>query len=169
MDYQLMFPSKYVSAADLKGQDVTLTIQAVAIQKLESSDGNHKTKGVVSFEGASKDWILNRTCAEACKLMWGPETNNWVGKRITLYPAKMKDPFGDGEIFAVRVRGSPDLKEARTATVQRGRKTIKVSVIPTGKGNPARQQQASAPAATQPEPPASEEPPGDAGAPWMQE
>jgi hypothetical protein len=142
MDFRLMFPGKFVSAADLKGADVTLTIQSVAIQKLEGSDGTAKVKGVVTFEGASKAWILNRTCAEACHLMWGPETNAWVGKRITLYPQAMKDPFGDGEIIAVRVRGSPDLKEPRQATVQRGRKTIKVSVRPTGHGG---QKQSAAP------------------------
>lgn len=136
MDYALMFPSKYVSAADLKGQDVTLTIATVEIQKLEGSDGTFKTKGLVTFEGAQKAWVLNRTNAEAMKLMWGAETDNWVGKRITIYPQKMKDPFSDSEIFAIRVRGSPDIDKPAQATVQRGRKSIRVSVRPTATKRP---------------------------------
>ena len=37
------------------------------------------------------------------------------------------------EVDAVRVRGSPDIKQRITATISRGRKTIKVDVVPTGK------------------------------------
>lgn len=131
MDYALMFPSKYLSAADLKGQDFTLTIATVEIQKLEGSDGTFKTKGLITFEGAQKAWVLNRTNAESMKLMWGPETENWIGKRVTIYPQKMKDPFSDSEIFVLRVRGSPDIDKPASAAVQRGRKTIKVTVKPT--------------------------------------
>lgn len=153
MDYSLMFPSKYVKAADLGGRQVTLVIASVAIADLEGSDGTSKQKGVVTFENAKKAWILNRTCAEACKLMWGKDTDDWIGHKITLYAQKMADPFGGGEIEAIRVAGSPELKEAKSATVQRGRKTIKVNVRPTAKANgKANGKTAPAKAAPKPEP-----------------
>jgi len=66
--------------------------------------------------------------------MFGRETTNWLGKRVTLFPLTMKDPFGDGDTLALRVRGSPDIDKPMTAEVKRGRKTLKISVRPTGKG-----------------------------------
>jgi hypothetical protein len=88
------------------------------------------------FEGTEKEWLLNRTNAEAIKLMFGHETNDWLHKRVTLY-TKIVEAFGS-EQPAVRVKGSPDITKAMSATVTRGngqrQKTIKVEVVPTGAG-----------------------------------
>src|SRR5258708_37310191 len=127
MNYEKLFPGRFIKSADFDGKDVNLVIVAVRAEDIED-----KPKAVMTFEHTKKEMVLCRTNAEALKLMWGPETNNWVGKRVTLFPAVIKDPFGDGEITAIRVRGSPDLKEPASATIQRGRKTIKVAVRPTG-------------------------------------
>lgn len=128
MDYETLFPGRFVKSADLLGKDVTLIIRHVKAEKIDD-----KQKAVIGFEGTSKEMVMNRTNAEAIKLMFGRETNDWIGKRVTFFPATIKDPFGDGEVGALRVRGSPEITKAMSATVQRGRKTIKVSVVPTGK------------------------------------
>jgi hypothetical protein len=138
MRYETLFPSRFIRSADFAGKDVTLTIA-----KVFSEDIEDKSKAIMAFEGTKKQLVLCRTNAEACKLMWGPETDDWLGKRLTLYAAIIKDPFGDGEITATRVRGSPELERPLSAVVQRGRKTIKVSVQPTG-------QKKAAPAAAKP-------------------
>jgi len=127
MDYEVLFPGRFLKAADLKGQDVTVAIKSIAAEEIDG-----KEKAVISFEGAKKQMVCNRTNAESIKLMFGRETNNWIGKRITLYPLTMKDPFSDGDTIALRVRGSPDISQPMSAEVKRGRKTIKVSVKPTG-------------------------------------
>lgn len=131
MRYETLFPSRFIRSADFQGKDVTLTILKVFTEEIED-----KTKAIMSFDGTKKQLVLCRTNAESCKLMWGAECDAWIGKRLTLYAATIKDPFGDGEITATRVRGSPDITEAKSATVQRGRKTIKVSVKPTAKPVP---------------------------------
>src|SRR5579871_6087371 len=136
MDYELMFPGRFLKAAELQGKDVTVTIKAVKLEKM--TDGKEKeTKGIVSFVETPKEWALNRTNAEACKLIWRRDTKAWEGRPITLFPLQMDDPFSDQEkpekILAIRVRGSPDLTEPKSATVPRGRKILKITVRPTGK------------------------------------
>jgi hypothetical protein len=137
MDYEELFPGRFVKAADLKGREVTLTIASVRAEKIDD-----KMKAVMSFEGAGKELVLNRTNAEAVKLMFGREVNSWCGRQLTIYPATIKDPFADGEILALRVKGSPEISKPMQAEVKRGRKTLRVSVVPTGKGAPPKQQAA---------------------------
>lgn len=151
MRYETLFPSRFIRSADMNGKDVTLTIARVFTEDIED-----KTKAIMAFEETKKQLVVCRTNAEACKLLWGPECDNWLGKKLTLYAAIIKDPFGDGEITATRVRGSPDLDAPKSATIQRGRKTIKVSVRPTGK---AAQTSAPKPNGKAPEQQVSEPPP----------
>jgi len=127
MDYEELFPGRFVKAADLKGRDVTLVIAGIRAEKIDD-----KMKAIMSFDGAGKELVLNRTNAEAVKLMFGRDTAAWIGRRLTIFPATIKDPFGDGEVLALRVRGSPDIAKAMQAEVKRGRKTIRVAVAPTG-------------------------------------
>jgi hypothetical protein len=108
---------------------------------VKAEEIDEKMKAVLSFEGTKKSMVLNRTNAEALKLMFGRETDAWLGKRVTIFPATMKDPFSGDEnatTTAIRVRGSPDITAPQSATIQRGRKAIRVSVVPTGKAAAAK-------------------------------
>ncbi len=105
LDYDALFPGRFIKAGDFKGHDVTLTIANVRLEDLPNDAGGNKVKGIIAFEGKKKEWVLNRTNGEALKAMWGRDTGEWIGKRVTLYPA----PF-NGDDLAIRVRGSPDLK-----------------------------------------------------------
>ena len=129
MDFELLYPSRYLKAADLGDREVTKTIGAVKLEELEGVDGSKKQKVIVTFKDAKKQWVMPRTCGEALRLMFGKETNAWTGKRVTLYSRKV-DSFGE-EVDAVRVRGSPDIKAPIKEVVPRGRKKIIVDVIPT--------------------------------------
>lgn len=152
MDYEKLFPGRFIKSADLDKRAVNLEIKAV---RSEEIDG--KAKAILSFRGTKKELVMNRTNAESIKLMFGRETDNWIGKRITVYPATIADPFNGGTTSAIRVSGSPDISQPATATVQRGKKTIRVSVQPTRSGKPGN----SAPS-TPPAPQPAETPPHDA-------
>jgi hypothetical protein len=148
MDYEKLFPGRFIKAADLDNRDVHLEIKAV---RSEEIDG--KAKAILGFQGTKKEMVMNRTNAEAIKLMFGRETDVWIGRTVTFYPATIADPFNGGTTSAIRVRGSPHLTKSAEAAVQRGKKTIKVSVVPT--------KSTKVNGKKQPKPPPPPEPPHD--------
>ena len=58
-------------------------------------------KPVVYFENKEKGLVLNKTNATVIAAGYGPETDGWVGKPITLYPAKVS--FQGQMVAAIRV------------------------------------------------------------------
>jgi hypothetical protein len=85
MNVNEFFESKYVSNPNLKGRPVTVTISAVQVETLQNGNTTEK-KGVVYFSDASKGLVLNRVNCDVISAAFGPETNNWIGRQITLYP-----------------------------------------------------------------------------------
>ncbi len=142
LSFDDLYPSRFLKASDLKGREATKTIKGVKIEEL-GEGSSAKPKCVITFADAKKEWVVPRTCGEALKAMFGSKDvdKTWVGKRVTLIP-KVVDSFG-GEVEAVRVKGSPDIDKRIQATIQRGQKTIRVDVVPTGA-------KAAAPAASEP-------------------
>lgn len=103
MRVELMFPSKYLCGADLiEHGDVTLAIAEVFMDDLQTRDGGKERKPVIRFERAKKMLVLNKTNAMQIAELYGPETNGWAGKRITLHAARVS-AFGK-MVDAVRVR-----------------------------------------------------------------
>lgn len=142
LDYDALFPGRFIKAGDFKGNDVTVTIANVRIEDLPNDAGGNKVKGIIGFEGKKKEWVLNRTNGEALKAMWGRDTGDWIGKRVTLYPA----PF-NGDL-AIRVRGSPDLEKPLDYELKLPRKRPqKQRLLVTGKNG-----KAAPPPAPEPEP-----------------
>lgn len=122
MDVALLHPSRFLKSAELKGKDTTFTITGIQLEELEDENGKKKTKGIVSFKETPKLLVINRTNSDCIKGMFGRETDNWIGKRVTLYPAPFFDNFTKEHTTAIRVKGSPDIKEATTITVHLPRK-----------------------------------------------
>jgi hypothetical protein len=98
MNIDDIFSSKYIKASDLRGRDVTVTIVAVDVQKM--NDG--KTKPCIFFANKEKGLLLNKTNSYELADTFGTETNNWIGKQITLYPARVD--FQGKMVPGVRVR-----------------------------------------------------------------
>ena len=92
------FPSKYVSTPDLKGRSIVLTIERIVQEEI----GDHDMKAVVYFLGMSKGWILNVINWNSVEILYGPETNDWIGKQVELYPDKTS--FGRETVDCIRVR-----------------------------------------------------------------
>lgn len=102
-----LFPSKYASAADLKGGRPTLTIARLVIESLKSDRGD-EDKPVLYFKGATKGLVLNKTNGLIIAGLYGDETDGWIGKRITLYATRVK-AFGK---MADAIRVVPEVPPA---------------------------------------------------------
>lgn len=105
VDYDELYPGRFIKSGDLRGRDVNLTIARVDVDELEGTKGK-QTKGILHFKETKKALVLNRTNGECIKAMFGRKIADWLGKRVTLYPAKIESEVAD---LAIRVRGSPDL------------------------------------------------------------
>ena len=87
-NFNLLFPSAYIRACDLRGQDLEITISKVERLPVQGQRGVEK-KAVATFSpktGEAELWILNRTNARAIAKLHGAELEAWSGKKVTLYP-----------------------------------------------------------------------------------
>lgn len=97
-----MYPSEYLNAADLNGKDVSVEIAKIELEDVPGPDGKKTKKPVVHFAKAHKRFPLPKTCAKVLAARFGTNTDEWVGKKITLYPTTCL-AFGQ-EVECVRVR-----------------------------------------------------------------
>ena len=95
------FPSKYVKAADLKGQNVIVVIGHVTFERIGTNDKDDKP--VLYFQGKSKGMVLNKTNATNIAHLYGDDTDDWAGREIVLFPAMVD--FQGKTVEAIRVRG----------------------------------------------------------------
>lgn len=161
LDFDELFPNRFLKAGEFKGRDITLKIKSVKVEVLEGDKGK-ETKGIIEFEKTPKQLVLNKTNGLCLRAMFGRDTAAWVGKCVTFYPAKID--FGDTDI-AIRVRGSPDIAKDMDAEIKLARKKARtVKMLKTGgQKAPAQGQQkaAASPPAQPPLPDGIEEPPDD--------
>lgn len=108
-----MYPSKYLSAHDIPEEGVVVTIDDVIMEKMQ--DG--VLKPLISFKEHTieKGMICNKTNATTIAKLYGDDTDEWIGARITLYPTET--PM-NGEMKAcIRVRskkpGAPAAKNGK--------------------------------------------------------
>lgn len=115
MHVRLMFENEYLSAADLRGKPVTLTISRVVQEELQVVEGPKELKYVVYFEEMeerhkrdpkrfNKRLVLNKTNGMLIASVHGNEADNWPGKKITLYATTCK-AFGE-VVDCIRIRGA---------------------------------------------------------------
>ncbi len=119
----LLFPSKYAKAADLRGKSVAVIIERIKPQeKLMMQGGKSDTKPVVFLRGKEKGWILNKTNARAIAKVYGPELTNWLGKHVVIFSTQVE---ARGEMVdAIRVDGAATLKLATSGTQPAPRQTF---------------------------------------------
>lgn len=96
-----LFP--YIEGDMLYGKkDQHLTIAAIEIEELPGHNGKMVEKVCVAFRETPKKLVLNKTNAKRIRALHGPETDEWKGKKITLYAEQIK-AFGEW-MNVVRVR-----------------------------------------------------------------
>ena len=98
MNANKLCPSPHLEAADLPG-DTELTIASVTFEEV----GSEKVrKGVVHFEELERGLVVNRTNLKRIVGHHGDETDDWPGKKITLYPSETD--FQGATVACIRVR-----------------------------------------------------------------
>lgn len=105
----LVYPSKYIKAADLHGKDVTVVIAEVAWEDLVMAGGKRDRKVAITMKGPNgrpleKKWIVGKTGVKQIVLALGETmVERWIGQKVTIFPTTCKGQAGD-EVECIRVR-----------------------------------------------------------------
>lgn len=118
------FPSNYLKADDLEEADVIVTITGCEIEEL----GKEKErKPVLTFRGTDKKMVLNKTNWQTiAKVLGTDETDEWIGKRITLFTAQVES-FGE-TVLAIRVRLKAPAQQAQAQSTTTGASSAKAAL-----------------------------------------
>lgn len=100
--WRSMQDSDWLRAYDLQGKDYTVTIDKVVAGEVTGEKGKKSKKPVAFFRGAKKPLALNSTNCKTVARMYGTDTDQWVGKQITLFVSTTQK---DGEeLECIRIR-----------------------------------------------------------------
>ena len=91
------FSGSWLKAADLRGQDVPVTID-----RIEREEFGGDPKMVIYFLGKERGLVLNKTNAMTIAQQHGDETDGWAGKQITLFPTQTD--FQGKQVACLRIR-----------------------------------------------------------------
>jgi len=115
VDWDELYPGRFLKASDFKGKQVTLKISGIRLEELIGDKGA-QIKGIISFDKTEKQLALNKTNGICLKEMFGKKVQEWVGKRVTLFPT-----VWNGE-DAIRIYGSPEIEADKEITISLPRK-----------------------------------------------
>jgi len=73
------YPGQFLKCADLQGQNITMTVQSVAMEKVGDDE-----KPVIHFYETQQGFVVNKTNATLLVAAYGDESAAWVGRRVTL-------------------------------------------------------------------------------------
>jgi hypothetical protein len=124
VDFDELYPGRFLKASDFKGQKVTMTIADAWLEELEGEDGK-ELKATVAFKERPKELVLNRTNGEAIKAMFGRKLADWNGKRVTLFPSVVTERGMLKGQPCIRVYGSPDIAHDLDIVIKRPRQDAK--------------------------------------------
>lgn len=102
-DFRMMFDKDYLYAYMLQGKEWTLEIERVLGGEITGEGGKKSKKPICWFKGRKKPLALNVTNCKTIASMYGVRTEEWIGKKITIYPSTTE--FGNkGTVDCIRVR-----------------------------------------------------------------
>lgn len=115
---ELLYPSEYVKACDLRDRDVTVIIDHLAWENLVMAGGRKDRKVTVHLRSVGgkplgKRWVVGKTVLRQIATTLGEvHAEKWSGQRVTLYPTTCRGKEGkDVECIRVRVRVNPAASE----------------------------------------------------------
>jgi len=97
MDINNVFPSKWLKAGDLQGRNIKVTMENILMEEVADDK-----KPVLYFQGKTKGLVLNKTNANAIAGMYGPDTDNWKGRAIVIFPTQVD--YAGKPVQAIRVQ-----------------------------------------------------------------
>lgn len=108
-----MQPSKYLKASDADDGDLIVTIRDIK-EETVGMGKDQESKWVLYFEEQSKGLILNKTNMNTIAKLYGDDTDDWEGKKITLFSTEVQ--FKDEMVPALRIRSKPPKPRGAAAT-----------------------------------------------------
>jgi len=102
-----IFPSKYLKASDLQGNEHKIIIDGVMTERFGDD-----TKPVVSFRGWKKTCPINKVVSLFLADALGDDADSWVGKAAIIFPTTQ--PFQGKSFPVVRFR-MPTARDAKLA------------------------------------------------------
>ena len=104
IDWDELYPGKFLKSGELKGRKFTLTIKAVDAYEIDG-----EVRGGISFKETPKLIALNKINGLCLRAMFGRKVQEWVGKRVTIYPDVVKEAGKMQGEPCIRCWGSPDI------------------------------------------------------------
>ncbi len=131
LTYDQLFPGRFIKAGEMHDEPVTLTIADIALDTMEQEDGTEKQQPVVGFVEIKRQFALNKTNAQCLRAMWGDDTGDWIGHKVTLFPERDASGLSDSGL-CIRVKGSPDISKPVQATIKLPRRRPQTrTMVPT--------------------------------------
>jgi hypothetical protein len=119
-----MQPSKYLKATDAEDGDLILTMSEVKEETL-GMGSNAEKKWVLYFEELPKGLVLNKTNMNTIAKLYGDDTDDWEGKKVTLFATEVQ--FQSEMVEALRIRSKPPKGKDKKAE---GKPTATVNAAP---------------------------------------
>lgn len=95
-----LHPTKYLSAGDLNEEKIIVTIRTVEMEEVGNED-EKSDKPVLYFEEIEKGMVINKTNTSTIATLYGGDTDEWVGEKITLFPTYTT--FNKQNVACIRV------------------------------------------------------------------
>lgn len=105
-----MFPSKYLKASDFDETGSVLTIERIKEESIGAGKDADE-KWVLYFEENDKGLVLNKTNTNIIAGMYGDDTDDWIGKLVTLYATETS--FQGEQVECIRIKKKPPKPSAR--------------------------------------------------------
>jgi hypothetical protein len=142
-NYDDLFPERWLHAEDLQGRTAILTISDAYREDLRLPGGGMNPCGVLSFRGKKKEYVLNRSNAMVLVGLWGKQSSDWIGHRITI-EAVPDDSGKSASGMKILFVGSPDISE-NMRVAQPGGKFRTIRATQAGSSQDARKPAQDAP------------------------
>jgi len=101
--WRSMMDSEWLRACDLAGATPTVTIARVVGGTVVGEGGKKSKKPVLFFVGKDKPLAIGATIGKTIQGMYGPKTEDWIGKRVTLYTTTTHSTGGE-EVECIRIK-----------------------------------------------------------------
>jgi hypothetical protein len=101
--FKKLFDNRFVGSWDLDERgEIKCKIDRVEIEEVQTQSGGKEEKPVLYFAKAKKGMVLNITNATKIAEKYGNDTDEWIGKEVTLYATTCM-AFGS-EVDCIRVK-----------------------------------------------------------------
>lgn len=113
-DYRKYFDKPYLGHWDLPGdKDAVVTIEAVEAGELHCPGKKAEKKPILTLRNTPKKMVCNATNAKTIAKLYGTDTEEWIGKRVSLYKTTTNAAGGE-QVECIRIRPiAPQAKAKR--------------------------------------------------------